>query len=423
MLRASLAMGEEQQQKEDFNQEDAEEKVGELLAPISYRYKGTGRRTDENNGLYTTERTIESSTFHNERPEQGTGNMEEERLGMFDGYQICIQSCSGDRGVGELPSVHAQGNTQYASWNAFRDLNSTEGLCKDNIIKNCQSEKQESSSDSKLHGRQSVPDAGPAITRERDKMDIAGIQEIWLGNQRKQQKDEAKTATYVPGIDGTTSIANKQINEQSGETSGLDKRNDINEEEAVRTILVDESLENINPKMIDKRFNQILIQTNAQISGCGVSMIKNSTRVRSIYGQQEAEKENWNLREILTIYGAIQVLKDVFPNCKSKGKISFEKSYRFDFKDRRGKWMGFNNKTYRWEIEQRSGYVFKDVDDRGLFNKERGIRGGFEGLVSRDNSGFIRSKKLRQTQEILYIEERQKNRRMRFKECPLGGRV
>ncbi|KAA6398567.1 MAG: hypothetical protein EZS28_005905 [Streblomastix strix] len=79
--------------------------------------------------------------------------------------------------------------------------------------------------------------------------------------------------------------------------------------------------------------------------------------------------------------------------------------------------------TYRWEIEQRSGRVIQIVDGRGLFNKERGIRGGFEGLESRDNSGFTRNKKQCQTQEILYISKEQRRGRTRIYENFLGGRV
>ncbi|KAA6394584.1 MAG: hypothetical protein EZS28_009888 [Streblomastix strix] len=52
----------------------------------------------------------------------------------------------------------------------------------------------------------------------------------------------------------------------------------------------------------------------------------------------------------------------VFFNIKSKGKISFEESDRFDFINTRGKRMDINNKTYRWQIEQGSGNVIKDVD-------------------------------------------------------------
>ncbi|KAA6365664.1 MAG: hypothetical protein EZS28_038808 [Streblomastix strix] len=127
--------------------------------------------------------------------------MEEERLGIFYGHQISIQPCGSDRGIKEIPSDYAQGNTLYASWNAFRDLNSTEDFRKDNINNNRQSEKQESSSNSELRRRHSVPDAGPAIVRERDRMDSVGIQEIWMRDQREQKQIEAGLAICVPGMD------------------------------------------------------------------------------------------------------------------------------------------------------------------------------------------------------------------------------
>ncbi|KAA6377774.1 MAG: hypothetical protein EZS28_026698 [Streblomastix strix] len=110
----------------------------------------TGRRIENNNGLSTTEHTTEIPTFYNERLEQSIGNMEEERLGMFDGYQISIQPCNSNRGVGEIPSVYARGNTLYEGGNAFLNLNSTEDFRKDYTNNNRQSEKQESSPDSEL---------------------------------------------------------------------------------------------------------------------------------------------------------------------------------------------------------------------------------------------------------------------------------
>ncbi|KAA6371961.1 MAG: hypothetical protein EZS28_032512 [Streblomastix strix] len=113
----------------------------------------------------------------------------------------------------------------------------------------------------------------------------------------------------------------------------------------------------------------------------------------------------------------------VFLNSKSKSKISFEESDRFNFINRRGKWMNINNKTYRWDIEQRSGRVIKVVDGRGLLNKEGGSGQSSERLVSGNNSGSIRSKEQCQTQEILYFGQGQKSGRMRFNEGLLGGRV
>ncbi|KAA6365581.1 MAG: hypothetical protein EZS28_038891 [Streblomastix strix] len=240
----------------------------------------TGMRIEKNNGLSTIEHIIEFPTFYNERSGQSSQSMKEGRFGMFDGHQICIQSCGGNCGVGEIPSLYTQRSTLYASGNAFRDLNSTEDLCKDNINNNRQSEKQETSSDSELRRRHSVLDAGPVITRERDRVDNIGVQEIWMRDQREQEQVETGLAICILGVDvqfnnnenladqresegikstgskidkaingleitkdqkrgkfdwqasifhsitqrkRTTSIANKQINEQSGENNGLDK--------------------------------------------------------------------------------------------------------------------------------------------------------------------------------------------------------
>ncbi|KAA6338579.1 MAG: hypothetical protein EZS28_052687, partial [Streblomastix strix] len=153
-------------------------------------------------------------------------------------------------------------------------------------------------SDSELRRRHSVPDAGLALARERNRIDRVGIQEIWMGDQREQKQIEAGLAICVPGMDvqlsnngdpidqrekegiegasskidkanngtksiqdqkrgkfgwqasifhsviqtrRTTSIANKQVNEQSCENARLDMRNDSNEEVLDRVVLVDES--------------------------------------------------------------------------------------------------------------------------------------------------------------------------------------
>ncbi|KAA6381327.1 MAG: hypothetical protein EZS28_023145 [Streblomastix strix] len=260
------------------------------------RNQETGRRIEKNNGLSTIEYAIESSTFHNERSEQGTGNMEEERLGMSNGHQISLQSCSGDWKIREVPSFYAQGNTLYTGGNALWDLNSTEDLCKDNINNSRQSKKQESSPDSELCRLHSVPDAGPTLAREGNRMDSVGIQEIWMGDQREQEQIEAGLAICIPGMDvqlnnngnlayqrekegiegtdskidsvnngikalkdkkrgkfgwqapifhsiiqtrRTTSIANKQVNEQSCENASMDERNDINQEMLDGIVLVE----------------------------------------------------------------------------------------------------------------------------------------------------------------------------------------
>ncbi|KAA6381234.1 MAG: hypothetical protein EZS28_023240 [Streblomastix strix] len=108
--------------------------------------------------------------------------MEEERLGMFDGHQIGVQSSGGNWGIGKIPGFYAQRGTLYTSGNAILDLNSTENPCKDNINNNRQSEKQESSSDSELRRQLSIPDAGLVITRERDRVNNIGVQEIWMGD-------------------------------------------------------------------------------------------------------------------------------------------------------------------------------------------------------------------------------------------------
>ncbi|KAA6371349.1 MAG: hypothetical protein EZS28_033125, partial [Streblomastix strix] len=196
----------------------------------------------------------------------------------------------------QVPCVFAQRNTLYASGNGLRDLNSTEDFRKDNINNKRQSEKQESSSDSELCRRHSVPDVGSALARGRDKMDSVGIQEIWMGDQREQEHIVAGLAICVPGMEvqfsnngdlvdqqekegignvspkidktnngikatkdkkrgkfgwqasifhpiiqtrRTTSIANKQVNEQSSENVGLDERNDSNEKVLDSVVLVD----------------------------------------------------------------------------------------------------------------------------------------------------------------------------------------
>ncbi|KAA6370005.1 MAG: putative reverse transcriptase [Streblomastix strix] len=236
----------------------------------------------------------------------------------------------------------------------------------------------------------------------------------------------------------TTSIANKQVNEQSCEGNVLDKRNDSNQEVLDRVVLVEESgveQQTKNDRQgieldnnIDRRVNirlwseceqkQHTDQKDIRIVGSGDGEFKHQRDTSNIEG-------NLNTQRISQPIG-IQLNNDrnrqynrVFLNSKSKSKITFEESDRFDFINRRGKWMDINNKTYRWEIEQRSGRVVKVVDGGGLRNKEGSIRGGFKGLVSWDNSGFIRSKEQCQTQEILYIGQRQESGRMRFNESLL----
>ncbi|KAA6371960.1 MAG: hypothetical protein EZS28_032511, partial [Streblomastix strix] len=170
----------------------------------------------------------------------------------------------------------------HASGNAIWDFDSTEDVRKDNTNNNRQSEMQE------LRSR---------IAEERNGVDSIGIQEIWMGDQREQEQVETGVTVCVPGMDvqfnnnedltdqrekegiesintkinqvnnginsikdqkrgkfgwqaqvfhsiiqtrRTASIANKQINEQSIKSNGLDKRNDSNKELFNRTILVDD---------------------------------------------------------------------------------------------------------------------------------------------------------------------------------------
>ncbi|KAA6395020.1 MAG: hypothetical protein EZS28_009453 [Streblomastix strix] len=348
------------------------------------RNQEVGKRIEENNGLLTVEHTIEIPTFYNERFEQDTGNMEERRLGIPDRHQIGVQSCGSNWRVGEMPDLYAQGDALYTSGIAFRNFNSTENICKDNFNNNRQSEKQESSSNIKLHRRHSVPD-------------------------------------------------------QCCENNGLDKRNDSNEEVFDRAVLVDEQVREQQTKddrqeiksdnNSDGRVNfgmeserdqkQHKDQEDIRIMGSGYGEFKLARDISDIQSSISAER----------IYQpiGIQLNKDrirqynsMFFNNKNKGKISFDESRRFDFINRGGKWMDISNKTYRCEIEQRSGHVIKAVNGTRLINKERCIRGCFEGLVSRNNSGFIRSKKQCQTQEILYVGEGQKSEKMRLDKSHLG---
>ncbi|KAA6325244.1 MAG: hypothetical protein EZS28_054093 [Streblomastix strix] len=88
------------------NQSD--QQIGSFIVEQNICNQEVGRRTEENNGLSTTEYTIEIQIFYNERSEQGIGNMEQGRLSMPIGHQIGVQSCSSNRGVGEIPSLYAQ---------------------------------------------------------------------------------------------------------------------------------------------------------------------------------------------------------------------------------------------------------------------------------------------------------------------------
>ncbi|KAA6377773.1 MAG: hypothetical protein EZS28_026697 [Streblomastix strix] len=328
-------------------------------------------------------------------------------------------------------------------------------------------------------------------------MDSERIQEIWMGDQREQKQIGAGLAICVPMVDvqlnnnenlidqrekegivdtsskidktkngikalkdkqhgkfgwqasifhsviqtrRTTSIANKQVNEQSSENIGLDERNDSNQEMLDRVVLVEEpggEQQTKNDRKETERDNNTDGRFNRRLgSECHQEQHADQKDIRimgSGDGEFKLERDLGDKRSSASAQRIYQLIglklnndknrkyNSVFLNSKSKSKISFEESDRFDIINRRGKWMDINNKTYRWEIEQRSGRVIKVIDGGGLFNKEGSIRGGFKGLVSWNNSGFIRSKKQRQIQEILYIEEGQKSERMRLNENLLGG--
>ncbi|KAA6365389.1 MAG: hypothetical protein EZS28_039085 [Streblomastix strix] len=203
------------------------------------RNQEIGRRIEKNNGLSTTEHTIEIPTFYNERSEQG-GNLV----------------------VGEIPGLHTQRSTLYTSGNAFRDLNSTEDLCKYTINNNRLSEKQQSSLDSELRRRHSVLDARPVIVGQGNRVDSIGIQEIQICDQREKEQVETGITIQNEGIESTgskidkasngleitkdykrgktTSLTNKQVNEQSCENVGLDEPNDSNKKVLDRVVLVEE---------------------------------------------------------------------------------------------------------------------------------------------------------------------------------------
>ncbi|KAA6357439.1 MAG: hypothetical protein EZS28_047034, partial [Streblomastix strix] len=405
--------------------------------------------------------------------------MEEKRLGMSDGHQICVQSCSSNGRTGEIPCIHTQRSSLYASGNAIWDLDSTEDVRKDNINNNRQSEKQEPSSYNKLRRRYSISDVGSAIAREGNGVDSIGIQKIWMGDQREQEQVKAGVTICIPEMDvslnnnedlinqrekegtqsisskidkinngrksikdqkrgkfgwqaqvfhsiiqtrRTASIANKQINEQSGESNGLDKRNISNQEMPYRTILMGDII--AEQQTQDDR-QEIELSNNIDIciniwmgSECDQEQHKDQEDIRimgSEHGELESERDTSDIQINTIPQGKYQPIgiwlkndrnryyNSAFLNSKSKSQISFEESDRFNFITRRGKRVDINNKTYRWEVKQRSRRVIKVVDGRGLLNKEGGIGQSSERLVSGNNSGSIRSKEQCQTQEILYF--------------------
>ncbi|KAA6399187.1 MAG: hypothetical protein EZS28_005294 [Streblomastix strix] len=415
--------------------------IGNLIMEQNICNNETVRKIEKKNGLSTIEHTDKSSAFYNKRSKQDVGNMEEKRLGMFDGHQISVQPCGSNWRVGEIPSIYAQGNTLYASGNAICDLDSTEDIRKDNINNNRQSEKQEPSADSKLCRPHFISNEGTKnISAKIDR----------INNGRKSIKDQkrgkfgwqAQVFHSIIQTRRTESIANKQKNEQSREGNGLYKRNDSNEEVFDRTILVDDIIVEQQAKNDRQekelsnnpggRINRRMRSERDQEQHADQSDIR---IIRSGNGEFQRERDTGDIGSSSSPQGfyqtiGIQLINDrnrqynsMFLNSKSKSKISFEESDRFNFINRRGKWMDIYNKTYSWEVEQRSGRVINVFDGGGLFNKEGGIRTSSEGLVSGNNSGFIRCKEQCQTQEILYFWQGQKSRRMRYNESLLGGGV
>ncbi|KAA6362231.1 MAG: hypothetical protein EZS28_042243, partial [Streblomastix strix] len=372
--------------------------------------KETGRRIEENNGLSATEYIAKIPTFYNERSEQGTGNVEIKRLGMPDGHQISVQSCSSNGRTGEIPCIHTQRNSLYTSGNAIWNLDSTENFCKDDINSNRQGEEQESSSHNKLRRRHSISNEGSGIISGGDIVDSRGVQEIWMGNQREEEQTETGVTVCIPGMDvqfnnnedlidqrekegiegtslktdkanngrkntkdqkrgkfgwqaqvfhsiiqtrRTASIANKQVNEQSSESVGMDKRDDSIKEMPDRTILVgdiigeqqtkDDRQETERDNNLDRCIN------NRMGSECDQEQHKDQEDIRimgSEHGEFQSERNTSNMQINTIPQGihqpiGIQLSNDrnrqynsVFLNSKSKSKISFEESDRFDFINR-----------------------------------------------------------------------------------------
>ncbi|KAA6369307.1 MAG: hypothetical protein EZS28_035166, partial [Streblomastix strix] len=450
--------------------------IGNLIVEQNICNKETGRRIEENNGLPAVEYIAKISAIYNERFEQGVGNMEEKRLGMFDGHQISVQSCGSNWRIGEIPSIYAQGNPLYAGGNAIQDLDSTEDLRKDNTNNNRQSEKQESSSYNKLCRRHSISYTGSVIVREGNGVDSKRVQEIWMGHQREEEQVEAGVTVCIPVIDvqlnidddlidqrekegtqsisskvdktnngrknikdqkrskfgwqaqvfhsiiqtrRTASIANKQIYEQSSESNGLDKRNYRSEEVLNRTILVDDIIgkqQTKDDRQETERDNNLDGSINDRMgSECDQEQHQDQEYIRimgSEHGKFQSQRDTGDIQINTIAQGIYQSIGIQLNNDRNR-----------QYNSVRGKWMEINNKTYRWEEEQRSGRVIKVVDGRGLFNKKGVIGQSSEGLVSGNNSGSIYSKEQCQTQEIQYVGQGQKSGRMRFNEGFLGGGV
>ncbi|KAA6362365.1 MAG: hypothetical protein EZS28_042107, partial [Streblomastix strix] len=56
--------------------------IGSLTVEQDFCNQEAERKIKENHGLSTTKHTVQLRTFQNERSEQGTGDMEQRRLGM-----------------------------------------------------------------------------------------------------------------------------------------------------------------------------------------------------------------------------------------------------------------------------------------------------------------------------------------------------
>ncbi|KAA6370834.1 MAG: hypothetical protein EZS28_033637, partial [Streblomastix strix] len=255
------------------------------------------------------------------------------------------------------------------------------------------------------------------LTEQREKEGTSSISSKMdkINNGKKSIKDQMRGSL---------------VGKLSSESNGLDKRNDSNEELFNRTILVGDIIgeqQTKDDRQETERNNNLNGCINNRMgSECDEEQHKDQKNIRimgSEYGEFQPERDSGDLQINISPQGIYQPIgiqlnndrnrqyNSVFLNSKRKSKISFEESDRFDIINRRGKWMDINNKTYRWDIEQRSGRVIKVVDGRGLLNKEGCVGQSAERLVSGNNSGSICSKKQCQTQEILYFGQGQKAER------------
>ncbi|KAA6371717.1 MAG: hypothetical protein EZS28_032756 [Streblomastix strix] len=221
--------------------------------------------------------------------------MEDKGLCISAGHQFGIQSCNSDWGVGEIPSPYAQRDSLHANGNTVRNFNCTKNFCEDNLSNNRQSERKK-----------------------------------------------------------TASIINKQVNEQSCENAGLDKRNDCNEEVFDRAVLVDEPAgeqqiksdrQQIKP---DNNFDGCINRRMG--SECNKEQHADQKDIRtkgSGYGELEFARDTGDIQSKTGTKGIYQPIgiqlnndrnrqyNSVFLNSKSKSKVSFEESDRFDFINQR----------------------------------------------------------------------------------------